>query len=175
MKYIKTSLLYAVYLFASSLIAFVIMIPMGWIINAIWTSVVLRDVLYVLGIAIFSGIVLFIVFYRNGYKDNNGYDAIVWRKIYITIIISLVIALVINIISGFAFIFDMRGTTSLILTTHIASDYDSWEGLQPSHFPIAIISYIMQMGACIPFMAVGYYIGHKKRGKDRDEIMHKVN
>ena len=169
MKYIKTSLLYTVYLFASSLIGFAVMWVVSLIINSVWSNPFVRDLLYILGMVICSGIVLYVVMYRNGYKDNNGYDKILWKKIYITIIISLIIALILNIVLFFSFIFDMRGPTSVTLALLFQSgDFDPINGV--ISYPLVLLSYILMLISCVPFMAGGYYSGYKKRGKDRDEI-----
>ena len=188
MKHIRTSLIYLIYLFASSWVGFAINMLIDIIVRTVaafktpFDNAALISTLIVMNIV--PWIVLFIIMYQSGYRKNNGYEKTSRQDIAIVIGIAFLINLFINIIFGFRFILDMRGMVNapnLAFFIEMAVYNIKNANVTPGDLPVdvelvlswgsMIVSYVIQLLLCAPVIAGGFYLGYRRRGQERYDLL----
>jgi len=169
-KYIKLTMLYLVYLFISTVIAYLILVimPIIRIILSFWTETTQIILILILLNAILC-IFFYIIMHKNGYKRNNTYEKKPINELVIPIIISISLFTVINIV-----IVQLQPTSFLLASVLLNfSDYNDIEELfKNGHFIFPLMTFLYSILYAF-FMILGYSKGYKKREKERKALFSK--
>ena len=176
-KHFTSTLLFTAYLFASTGIALLVGTGGGLLLFLIVgeRGGNLITVITKLCFIALPCIILYIAMHRIGYKSNYTYEekSVNVKASLITIIISIFIFTMVDIAMEFPL---SNSFNSIIL--YVFTDVNEMnlgellmDHLLENYYPLLILSTFLQSIIQSFFMIFGFYMGYKKREKDRQETM----
>ena len=179
-NYIKSTILYIVYLVAATVAAMLIGSFTSLIIGIFTQEGLLRNLLSMVITSAISCVVLYIVMRRNGYKRNTTYEGNPAKELLIPLTIAILITTGITIIIGGGQLYSyLESKVSIVLielfTDNRGVDLEYIYYNYKNHYILFLLPNLFYAILRALVMILGFVHGYKKRAKDREKIISNKN